>query len=455
MIQPHLSNAAGDSFGLDILGYEFADPRQDGGDDWLMVGIEACTQGRCWGARFPCLRWDEANKLAAWLDESAIDEPERTEIGFTEPNLHFEYLSRDGDSIRIRVLFSAELQPPWQPDTPRQRPDPRLDSECTSAALNSFASLVRERLARYPRRRLDQADPQNAAEPADNGVEAGPTAEPNEALIQPSDSRESPDIDDWAAADSIEEPDVPDLDVCVGQSRGRPPVQSDALLVGGRVFQEKAMRPWTCAGHSVRDPCVLLGVAEGVPGLPRPNAVAKFLLRAVAELDGCDEDPPRPLDEGVLRAAHRLLCEEADLRRFAGGAARVALAEVRIDRVVTLYTAPAGIYLVDLRSGEVTPLAITEHTAIGDAQTRCAIVANPEESDFPVYRTQAPLTCHHVIVLCSDGVTALVSERAIGQIVKNTDHRDDDAESILDAVDVRGESENASIVVCDFTGPAG
>jgi hypothetical protein len=198
---------------------------------------------------------------------------------------------------------------------------------------------------------------------------------------------------------------------------------------------------------------VLLGIAEGIPGLPRPNAVAKFLLRAVAELDGCEEYPPRPLDKGVLRAAHRLLCEEADLRRFVRGAARVALAEVRIDRVVTLYTAPAGIFLVDRRTGEVTPLAATGRTAVGDAPTRGTIVANPEESGFPVYRAQAPLTCHHVIVLCSDGVTGLVAEREIGQIVKNAGHRDAAADEILDAVDARGGSDNASIIVCDVTCP--
>ena len=453
---PHLfSSADGDSFGLDILGYELADVQTDGGYDWLMVGIRACHRGRCWDARFPCLRWDEATQLSAWLDESANNEPEQTEIGFTEPNLRFEYLSRDGDAVRLRVLLSAELQPPWQPCEPGQRRDPRLDFECTLAALNSFARLVRERLAQYPKRRLDQADSPSAAEPADNGAETAPTDQPNAALIQPSDSRESPDIADREDADSIEEPDFPDLYICVGQSRGRLPVQSDALLVGGRVFQEKAMQPWTSAGYSVREPCVLLGIAEGVPGLPRPNAVAKCLLQAVAELDGCDEEPLRPVADEILRSAHKMLCEEADLRRFAGGAARVALAEVRIDRVVTLYTATAGIYFVDRRSGEATPLATRGHTPIGDTPTRGAIIANPEESDFPVYRTQAPLTCHQTVVLCSDRVTALVAEREIGPIVKNAEHRDDAAEAILDAVDARGGSDNASIIVCDFTCPAG
>jgi hypothetical protein len=148
---PRLSSASGDSFGLDILGYESADPQRDD-DDWLIVEIRACAAARCWDAGFPCLRWDEANQLAAWLEESAIDEPERTEIGFAEPNLRLEYLSREGDSVRIRVLFCGELQPPWQPDEPPQRRDPHLDFECTPADLSRFASLVRERLARYPRR---------------------------------------------------------------------------------------------------------------------------------------------------------------------------------------------------------------------------------------------------------------------------------------------------------------
>lgn len=58
---------------------------------------------------------------------------------------------------------------------------------------------------------------------------------------------------------------------------------------------------------------------------------------------------PTPLDEEILRAAHRMLCEEPELRRFAGGAARVALAGgVRLDRVVSLYTAPGAIDRVDI-----------------------------------------------------------------------------------------------------------
>jgi hypothetical protein len=39
------------------------------------------------------------------------------------------------------------------------------------------------------------------------------------------------------------------------------------------------------------------------------------------------------------------------------------------------------------------------------------------------------------------------------QIVKNAEHRDAAAEAILDAVDARGASGNASIIVCDFTCP--
>ena len=91
--------------------------------------------------------------------------------------------------------------------------------------------------------------------------------------------------------------------------------------------------------------------------------------------------------------------------------------------MTALYTAPAGIFLVDRRSGEVTPLATRGHTDIGDAPRRGAIIADLEESDFLVYRTQTPLTCHHTVVLLNDGVTGLVSEREIGQIVKAAEHR--------------------------------
>ena len=124
-------------------------------------------------------------------------------------------------------------------------------------------------------------------------------------------------------------------------------------------------------------------------------------------------------------------------------------------RVTALYTAPAGIFLVDRRSGEVTPLATRGHTDIGDAPRRGAIVADLEDSDFLVYRTQTPLTCHHTVVLFNDGVTGLVSEREIGQIFKAAEHRDDAAEAILAAVNARGGSDNAPIIVCDFACPEG
>jgi hypothetical protein len=91
---------------------------------------------------------------------------------------------------------------------------------------------------------------------------------------------------------------------------------------------------------------------------------------------------PTPLDEEILRAAHRVLCEEAELRRFAGGAARVALAEVRL--VVTLFTAPARIFLIDRRSGECSPLTNQRATAAEDTPMRGAIVVKSGAIGFSV-----------------------------------------------------------------------
>jgi hypothetical protein len=44
----------------------------------------------------------------------------------------------------------------------------------------------------------------------------------------------------------------------------------------------------------------------------------------------------------------------------------------------------------------------------------------------------------------------VVSEREIGQIVKNAGHRDDAAQAFLGLVEVRGGTDNASVVICDF-----
>jgi hypothetical protein len=123
--------------------------------------------------------------------------------------------------------------------------------------------------------------------------------------------------------------------------------------------------------------------------------------------------------------------------------------------VVVLHTAPAGIFLVDRQSGEVTSLAKRGHTAAGDAPMRCTIVADPCAIDFPVRWTQAPLTCHHAVVICGDGVTSLISEREIGEIVNEALHRDYAAAAILHSFESRGGTENTSVIICDFSCPEG
>ncbi|MFJ8580123.1 hypothetical protein [Micromonospora sp. NPDC093277] len=107
-------------------GYEFdaAPPAQEGEEDdydeWLVIsGRVRIADGREWSFTDPCLTTDEAESLAVWLADVGAGEVALTtsqaKLYFIEPNLAFSLEEATPARARVRVHFSHESMPPWNP----------------------------------------------------------------------------------------------------------------------------------------------------------------------------------------------------------------------------------------------------------------------------------------------------------------------------------------------------
>jgi hypothetical protein len=148
------SGAGGPSLAPTLVGYQFDGshlvmlrPAAAGGDwdrNWLVVRGEAHTdRGQRWAFADPCLLTWEAVWLERWLRDLAAgaDVPD---LDFTEPNLAFRALGRNG-GVEVRVELSHESAPAGEKNV-------TLAVLLTRPELAGAAERWAGELARYPRR---------------------------------------------------------------------------------------------------------------------------------------------------------------------------------------------------------------------------------------------------------------------------------------------------------------
>ena len=141
-----LASGDGTALELRIDGYEFPSAADECDSNWLLVSLDVTHPhlGK-WSRRDPCLETTEAAELATWLREvaSGIDKPE---ISFTEPNLSFELIGREGETVTLAVLLDQEF-------TLWPREDNRIEiGFLTAPELLAAAEYLEEMLARFPQR---------------------------------------------------------------------------------------------------------------------------------------------------------------------------------------------------------------------------------------------------------------------------------------------------------------
>jgi hypothetical protein len=131
---------------MELVGWQFP----GSADAWLMVRIDAETEGRGWSAVDPALEAGDVKALATWLERVHSGEAVARSLGFTEPNLEFELEGEPPSAVRVH--FDLEFLPEWKVSRGFAHREP-LSIRFPIAALDlpTAAASLRMQLARLPR----------------------------------------------------------------------------------------------------------------------------------------------------------------------------------------------------------------------------------------------------------------------------------------------------------------
>jgi hypothetical protein len=134
---------------LNVVGYQFSDCALDGWDsEWLVVQGKVTIERGSWKFLDPCLTTFELAALADWMRSSPS--PGR-EIGFVEPNLHFECRAASECNTLV-VSLSQEAAPPWSTDQQRYGSGVSIEFRPTSDDYMNYANTLYSMLRVFPSR---------------------------------------------------------------------------------------------------------------------------------------------------------------------------------------------------------------------------------------------------------------------------------------------------------------
>jgi protein phosphatase len=229
-------------------------------------------------------------------------------------------------------------------------------------------------------------------------------------------------------------------------------------------------------------PVLLAIVADGIGGHKAGEIASKIavatIIASVAESDG--SDPLWVLKSALLEANHAITAEAADDDSKRGMGSTVACALV-IDSA--LYIATLGdsrLYLV--RDNVIQQLNI-DHTWVQEAldvgvinseearsHPRRHLIrsylgsSDPIHPDLRLYldaeenQEQAkanqglPLVPGDQIMICTDGLTDLVADQEILEILEGEDNKEDQLQKLVDLANLRGGHDNITVVVLQAPG---
>ena len=141
-------------FELRVSGYQFPDMESDEWDaNWLIVeGRISPVDERAWEFSDPALLTWEVERLSNWLEALASGRPVEDGEDFVEPNLRFEVVGSDEDTITIRVYFELESRPSWFFADVAGMNDLWVDLLVDMDDLRAAVRALRGDLAKYPPR---------------------------------------------------------------------------------------------------------------------------------------------------------------------------------------------------------------------------------------------------------------------------------------------------------------
>lgn len=213
------------------------------------------------------------------------------------------------------------------------------------------------------------------------------------------------------------------IEIAWTQHCGNNPGQQDALWNGSAIFQERDL-PAASAQVSSERWC--FAVADGVAISPAPHLASRFTLAALAaELSGGEG---RLVDTAIIRRIHGRLCDRLAKGRTFGASTTLVVAQCHAERCTVFNVGDSHAYRW-AANGEWQRLS-RDHTVLqgliarGEAEAEVdyaslydgleyCLIADDEETDFPVHRAEAPFLPGDRLLLCSDGVHDVLGEARV------------------------------------------
>lgn len=226
-------------------------------------------------------------------------------------------------------------------------------------------------------------------------------------------------------------------------------------------------------------PAVLAVLCDGIGGHRAGEVAAQMGVSIITETvttsDG--SQPVGTLEEAINRASHAIYEASLSIQGRKGMGATVACAWVIADRLYTANLGDSRIYL--LREGHILQLT-TDHTWLqeafdagiideiqGDSHPNAHVIrrylgsTKPPKVDFRLWffdgegdddalgNQGLKLVPGDVVLICSDGLTDLVSDEEIHAIIR-TNPIKQAPKSLLNLANARGGHDNSTVVLMEF-----
>ena len=206
----------------------------------------------------------------------------------------------------------------------------------------------------------------------------------------------------------------------------------------------------------------LLVVADGMGGHRAGDFASRFTVEVLAEeVQNCKETHPETILGNSIQAANERLLEEAEKDNRLEGMGTTLVAATILDHV--LYFANVGDSRLYLINKEIRQLSkdhsmVEEMVRLGGLTeeeakhhpdkniiTRAIGVKKRVEPDFFEYRLKGG----DIILMCSDGLTNMVDDDEIFQIVKSSRDIVEAVENLIQRANENGGADNIGVILAE------
>lgn len=217
------------------------------------------------------------------------------------------------------------------------------------------------------------------------------------------------------------------IDIAYTQHCGRNPGQQDALWCGKRIFQERNLLVENRA-IEVNEPLVI-AVADGVANSPLPQKASRISLELLAD----EISHGALLATPTIRKVHGRLCDALAKGKTFGSSTTIAAVSCLNGRCIAVSVGDSRVYRIDAQgvwqqiSRDHTILSAMIDRGEADSQTEYAsfygmldacLVADDEETDFPVCCVETKFLPGDSILVCTDGVHDTLGNEKLEKLTK-------------------------------------